>query len=242
MTRHICLDTETTGLDPKSGHRIIEIACIEVEDFIPTGNSFHRYINPDREIEPEAERVHGISRQMVADKPRFEAPEICAEFLDFIGDAPLVAHNAAFDRGFINAELERAGQPILPTPRWICTYEMAKARFPGAYNSHDALCKRFKISLAEREKHGALIDTKLLARVYLELSGGAERALDLSPETRASERRRPSQDNEAPDVAATRPSPLASRLTEAEITAHRAFVAKNLKDKTLWRFAATLTS
>ena len=239
MTRHICLDTETTGLDPKSGHRIIEIACVEVEDFIPTGNSFHRYINPDRDIEPEAEKVHGISRQMVANQPRFDAPEICEAFLDFIGDAPLVAHNAAFDRGFINAELERAGRAPLPTPRWICTYEMAKSRFPGAYNSLDALCKRFKISLAEREKHGALIDTKLLARVYLELSGGAERALDLSPERHADPRRQtPNGSDERPlSAALPRTRPLTPRLTRAEAEAHRAFVTKTLKDKTLWQFA-----
>eukprot|EP01039_Chlorochromonas_danica_P013582 gene13582-15748_t len=179
MTREICLDTETTGLDPKTGHRLIEIACIEIEDYIPTGKSFHRYINPDRDIDPDAERVHGISRASLLDKPRFEDRAVSGEFLDFIGDATLVAHNAAFDRGFINAELERAGLAALPPSRWTCTYELAKSRFPGAYNSLDALCKRFRISLAEREKHGALIDTRLLSMVYLELQGGKERALDL---------------------------------------------------------------
>jgi DNA polymerase-3 subunit epsilon len=233
--RQICLDTETTGLDPKTGHRLIEIACIEIEDFIPTGRSFHHYINPDRDIDPEAERVHGISRAMVIDKPRFEDPEISDAFLEFVGDAPLVAHNAAFDRGFINFELARIGKPTLPDNRWICTWELAKARYPGAYNSLDALCKRYKISLAEREKHGALIDTRLLAMVYLELSGGKERALDLSPASDKTEKRsgvgaRAVAHRSAPP----RPAPLTARLTEAEREAHRAFVAKSLKDKSLW--------
>jgi DNA polymerase-3 subunit epsilon len=163
MAREIVLDTETTGLDPKSGHRVIEIACIEIEDLLPTGRNFHRYIDPEREIDPEAEKVHGISRASLHGRPKFHDAEICDAFLEFVADAPLIAHNAAFDRGFINHELERSGRRSLPEPRWICTYEMAKVRFPGMYNSLDALCKRFKISLAEREKHGALIDTRLLA-------------------------------------------------------------------------------
>jgi DNA polymerase-3 subunit epsilon len=235
MTREICLDTETTGLDPKTGHRLIEIACIEIEDFIPTGRSFHRYINPDRDIDPEAEKVHGISRKMLNDKPRFNDPEVVDAFLEFVGDAPLVAHNAAFDRGFINFELNRFNKPILPDPRWICTYELAKSRFPGAYNSLDALCKRFKISLAEREKHGALIDTRLLSMVYLELRGGKERALDLAPVTSAS-----TQKSNRPTVSAPvggygpRVRALAPRLTESEKSAHEAFVAKFLKDKAIW--------
>src|SRR5579875_2967284 len=185
MAREIVLDTETTGLDPKTGHRVIEIACIEIEDLLPTGAHFHRYINPEREVDPEPQKVHGISSKFLADKFCFEHPEICDAFLAFIGDAPLVAHNAAFDRGFINAELERLGRKPLPDSRWICTYELAKTRFPGMYNSLDALCKRFKISLSEREKHGALIDTRLLAMVYLELQGGKERGLDLSPKRAA---------------------------------------------------------
>ncbi|MEO6379403.1 MAG: exonuclease domain-containing protein, partial [Caulobacteraceae bacterium] len=130
MAREIVLDTETTGLDPRTGHRVIEIACIEVEDLLPTGRHFHRYINPGREIDPEAERVHGISLKFLADKPAFDAPEICDEFLDFVGDAQLVAHNAPFDRGFINSELERAGRMPLPDQRWVCTYVLAQKRFP----------------------------------------------------------------------------------------------------------------
>lgn len=234
MTREICLDTETTGLDPKTGHRLIEIACVEIEDYLPTGKSFHRYINPDRDIDPDAERVHGISRASLHDKPRFEDRAVSGEFLDFIGDATLVAHNAAFDRGFINAELERAGLTVLAPSRWRCTYELAKSRFPGAYNSLDALCKRFRISLAEREKHGALIDTKLLSMVYLELQGGKERALDL--EAIPSDTRKGSQAETqiAPTAYGCRSTPLPSRLTETELTAHTTFVEKHLKDAAVW--------
>jgi len=235
MTREICLDTETTGLDPKSGHRLIEIACIEIEDYLPTGRSFHRYINPDRDIDPDAERVHGISRASLHDKPRFEDHTVSREFLDFIGDATLVAHNAAFDRGFINAELERAGLSALPPSRWTCTYELAKSRFPGAYNSLDALCKRFRISLAEREKHGALIDTRLLSMVYLELQGGKERALDLDTVKPDPRKGAPTGAQILPRSYGERPVALSPRLTETELTAHAAFVDKYLKDAAVWK-------
>jgi DNA polymerase-3 subunit epsilon len=229
MAREIVLDTETTGLDPKTGHRLIEIACIEIEDLLPTGRSFHRYIDPERDIDPEAEKVHGISRAMVRGKPRFADAEIADAFLDFVADAPLVAHNAAFDRGFINHELQLCGRAILPEPRWVCTYEMAKVRFPGMYNSLDALCKRFKISLAEREKHGALIDTRLLSMVYLELQGGKERGLDLAPAQRTVARQAAAATAYAP-----RPRPLAPRSTATERAMHAEFVEKTLKDKAVW--------
>jgi DNA polymerase-3 subunit epsilon len=228
MAREIVLDTETTGLDPKSGHRLVEIACIEIEDLLPTGRTFHRYIDPERDCDPEAEKIHGLSRSFLRGKPLFET--VADEFLDFVAGAPLVAHNAAFDRGFINAELERAGRETLPDPRWTCTYVLAQRKFPGMYNSLDALCKRFKISLAEREKHGALIDTRLLSMVYLELQGGKERGLDLSPIRAA-----------AAEAGVTvvggygpRPRPLAPRTSEAERAAHAAFVAGVLKDKAIW--------
>ena len=175
MSREIVLDTETTGLDPKQGHRLIELGCIELNDLLPTGREFHCYVDPQRQIDPEAERVHGISNAFLEGKPRFEDPQVCDAFLDFIGDATLIAHNAPFDRGFINAELERAGRTPPPVDRWCDTLPMAQKRFPGMYNSLDALCKRFKISLADRDKHGALIDAQLLAAVYLELQGGKER-------------------------------------------------------------------
>ncbi|NBB17680.1 DNA polymerase III subunit epsilon [Caulobacter sp. SLTY] len=229
MARHIVLDTETTGLDPRSGHRIIEIACVEVVDYMPTGREFHQYIQPDRPIDPDAERVHGISAAHLKDKPRFHDPLVVDAFLEFIGGDTLVAHNAPFDRGFINAELERCGRPCPPDDRWVDTLAMAKKKFPGMYNSLDALCKRMKISLAGREKHGALIDSNLLAMVYLELQGGKERALDLTSTmaVRAA--------NAAVQAAyGARPRPLACRITEDERAAHEAFIKGVLKDKAVW--------
>ena len=228
--REIVLDTETTGLDPRTGHRLIEIGCIELEDFLPTGRTFHRYVHPDREIDPDAERVHGISLSFLADKPRFHETEVCGAFLEFIGDAALIAHNAAFDRGFVNHELQRAGHPTTPDSRWIDTLAIAQKRFPGMYNSLDALCKRFKISLAERDKHGALIDAQLLAAVYLELHGGKERGLDLTPQAQIT----------AVALAASRtaygarPRALAPRSTELERAVHSTFVREVLKDKAVW--------
>ena len=176
--REIIFDTETTGLDPKGGDRLVEIGCIEMVNRVPTGEVYHAYFNPERDMPAEAEKVHGLSSAFLTGKPRFEA--IADAFLDFVGDAPVIAHNAAFDRSFVNFELEKCGRPALPEARWIDTLAMAKKRFPGMYNSLDALCKRFKISLDSRDKHGALIDAHLLAEVYLELQGGKERALELT--------------------------------------------------------------
>ena len=230
MAREIILDTETTGIDVRSGHRLIEVACIELDDFIPTGRSFHRYIDPERDIEEGAQKVHGIAREFLMGKPKFADPEVCDEFIDFVADAVLIAHNASFDRGFINHELERAGRSGIHERRWIDTLGMAQKKFPGMYNSLDALCKRFKISLADREKHGALIDCRLLAAVYLELMGGKERGLDLSPSvvksaaTLAAER----------TVYGARPRPLAPRSTEAERSAHLQFIHGVLKEKAVW--------
>ena len=230
MAREIVLDTETTGLDPRTGHRLIEIACIELEDLLPTGRSFHRYMHPDREIDPDAQRVHGISLAFLADKPRFNHPDVAEAFLEFVGDSPLVAHNAPFDRGFINHELERIKLAPLHESRWIDTLPLAQKRFPGMHNSLDALCKRYKISLADREKHGALIDTRLLAAVYLELRGGRERGLDLTVKA---------QQGVTAVAAAVaygpRPRPLAPRSTEAERAVHAEFVSGVLKDKAIWR-------
>jgi DNA polymerase III subunit epsilon len=229
MARELVLDTETTGIDYRSGHRLIEIACIELDDFIPTGRSFHRYIFPERDIEAEAQAVHGISIDFLKGKPRFSEPEVCDEFLDFVADGVLIAHNASFDRGFVNFELEKAGRRTLPNVRWVDTLAMAKTRFPGMHNSLDALCKRFKISLAEREKHGALIDCRLLAAVYLELSGGKERGLDFAPATTRAVSMQVERNAYGP-----RQRPLAPRSTEAERAAHLQFVQKTLKDKAVW--------
>lgn len=238
MAREIVLDTETTGLDPKHGHRLVELGCVELNDLLPTGRTFHRFIDPKREIDPEAERVHGISNAFLVGKPGFEESEVCDDFLDFIGDAKLIAHNAAFDRGFINTELERAGRAILPEARWIDTLPMAQKRFPGMYNSLDALCKRYKISLESREKHGALIDSQLLAAVYLELQGGKERGLDFASQPKAGS---PTIEAAGPVAYAARPNPLGPRSTEAERETHAKFIAKTLKEKAVWYQAGLLT-
>jgi DNA polymerase III subunit epsilon len=229
MTREIVLDTETTGLDPRQGHRLIEIACIELEDMLPTGRSFHRYIHPDRDIEPEAEKVHGISIAFLHDKPRFHETHVVDHFLEFIGDAVVIAHNAKFDAGFINHELGLCGRVHLPEERWLDTLALAQKRFPGMYNSLDALCKRFKISLDGREKHGALIDSHLLAAVYLELRGGRERGLDLTPQVLRGAITAAKQASYG-----ARPRPLAPRSTDDERAAHVQFVEKHLKDKAVW--------
>lgn len=227
MAREIILDTETTGFDPKTGDRLVEIGCIEVVDFMPTGRSFHEYCDPMRDMPAEAQKVHGLSSEFLTGKPKFH--EIADCFIEFVGDSPLIAHNAAFDRSFVNFELEKCGRPALPEPRWIDTLAMAKKRFPGMYNSLDALCKRFKISLDSRDKHGALIDAHLLAEVYLELQGGKERALELTAVVTAAM----SAQLQAGAYGA-RPRPLAPRSTEAEREVHVEWIKSTLKDKAVW--------
>ena len=229
MAREIILDTETTGLDVRTGHRLIELACIELEDFVPTGRSFHRYIHPERDIESEAQAIHGISLEFLRDKPKFGDPDVSDAFLEFVAEANIIAHNAEFDRAFVNFELEHALRPTLEGGRWVDTMDMARKRFPGMHNSLDALCKRFRISLIEREKHGALIDCRLLAQVYLELRGGIERKLDFSPVSARANGARVQAAAYGP-----RPRPLAPRSTDAERAAHLSFVRKALKDKAVW--------
>lgn len=229
MAREIVLDTETTGLDYRTGHRLIEIGCIELEDFLPTGRHFHRYVDPCRDIEHGAVQVHGLTAAFLAGKPKFT--DTCEELLEFIADAVIVAHNASFDRGFINWELELCGRTVIPEDRWIDTLQLAQRRFPGMHNSLDVLCKRFRISLAEREKHGALIDAKLLAAVYLELQGGRERGLDFSPT--------PAALSTAVALAkqsayAPRSRPLAPRSTEEERAVHAEFVRGTLSETAVW--------
>jgi DNA polymerase-3 subunit epsilon len=227
MSREIILDTETTGLDPASGHRLIEIGCIEIEDLLPTGRTFHKLIHPERRIDADAIRVHGITDEMVRGQPLFAS--ICDDLLAFIGDAPIVAHNAGFDRGFVNAELERAGRAPLPETSWIDTLSLAQKRFPGMHNSLDSLCKRFKISLAEREKHGALIDARLLAAVYLELRGGKERGLEFGQVAA-----RVVEEVVVEVAYGPRPRPLAPRSTAEERARHLAFIRQAIGEKALW--------
>jgi DNA polymerase III subunit epsilon len=185
VTRAILFDTETTGLEPHLGHRVIEVAALELLNDLPTGRHFHAMVHPERDIPEEATRIHGFTLAHLADKPRFA--EIAEELLAFFADGPLIAHNAPFDFGFLNAEFARIGLPVLPTTRMIDTLALAKARFPGMPNSLDALCRRFAIDLSARTTHNALLDCRLLAEVYVELTGGRQRGLSLAAEKVATE-------------------------------------------------------
>src|ERR1700756_3529143 len=177
--REIVFDTETTGFEPNEGHRIVEIGCVELMDHFPTGRTLQFYLNPERDVPIESQRVHGLSAEFLSDKPRFAG--VAEEFLAFIGDAPLVIHNAGFDIKFINAELARVNHPPIPLSRAIDTIEIAKRKIPGARYSLDELCKRFGVDLSGRAKHGALLDADLTAQIYLELIGGRQRGLALAP-------------------------------------------------------------
>ena len=225
--REVVLDTETTGLDPSAGHRIVEVGAVELVNHIPSGRRFQRYLDPERDMPEGAERVHGLTRDFLAKQKRF-ADEADA-ILEFIGDAKLVMHNAPFDLGFLNAELERIERPPIPPERTVDTLVIARRKYPGAPASLDALCKRFGIDRSMREKHGALLDAELLTDVYLELTGGRQPALGLQ---------------QAAPAAAAVPAPGAgpgrtrtprthAPPTEAEAAAHAAFVAA-LKDP-IWR-------
>ena len=180
--REIVLDTETTGLDPFSGHRIVEIGCVEMIGHIRTGNHFHSYLNPERDMPMEAQNIHGLSAEFLKDKPLFKT--IARSFLEFIGDDPLIIHNAAFDLKFLNAELDRNGLPLIAMERAIDTVLMARQKFPGSPANLDALCKRFNIDTSARTKHGALLDAELLADVYLEFKGGPPSDLRAAPHRR----------------------------------------------------------
>ena len=217
--REIVLDTETTGLDPAGGDRVIEVGCLELVNHIATGRTFQRYVNPEREVPAEAAAIHGLTTEKLAGKPLFAA--IAPDFLDFIADSPLVIHNAAFDIGFLNAEFARMGAPPLDPSRAIDTLAIARRKFPGAPASLDALCKRFGVDNSARELHGALLDVELLAEVYVELIGGRQPGLGLASSA-------------APDASAARAArphraPRPHVPSAAEQAAHTAFLAK-LKD------------
>jgi len=226
--REIVLDTETTGLDAQKGDRLIEIGCVEMVNRFVTGVNFHCYLNPDRAVHPDAFNVHGLSDAFLADKPRFG--EKADEFLAFIGDDPLIIHNASFDIGFLNMELSRLKKPILQPDRVIDTLTLARRRHPGAQNSLDALCSRYGIDRSRRVKHGALLDSELLAEVYAELTGGKQSSLGLSTHaTRASE----ALDIAESGLCLRKFETQLSRLTEEERDAHRAFIGE-MGDKALW--------
>jgi DNA polymerase-3 subunit epsilon len=223
--REIVLDTETTGLDPLRGDRLVEVGCVEILNRMPTGQTFHRYINPERDVPQEAFAVHGLSTEFLADKPLFAA--VADEFLAFIGDAPLVIHNASFDISFINAELDRLKRPAIPRERLVDTLLLARRKHPGVSNRLDDLCSRYAIDNSHRTKHGALLDAELLAEVYIDLIGARQSSLVLADTRRI-------------EIAAQfdgprrqRPAPLAPRVTDADREAHRAFVA-TLGEKAIW--------
>ncbi len=217
MTREIVLDTETTGLSPATGDRIVEIGCVELLNHIPTGRHFHVYLNPEREVPDEAFRVHGLSTEFLRDKRLFA--QEADNFLDFIGDATLVIHNADFDIGFLNNELERIARPRLAN-RVIDTVMVARERHPGARVSLDALCKHYGIDNSKRVLHGALLDSEILADVYLELIGGRQVALSLTSDIRIEQGR-----SVVLAPARQRPIPLAPRISDAELKAHAVFVS-----------------
>jgi DNA polymerase-3 subunit epsilon len=225
MLREIVFDTETTGLDTNNGDRLIEIGCIEIVNRIPTGREFHRYLNPERDIHPEAIAVHGLTLDFLKDKPFFK--DVADEFLEFIADAPLVAHNGTFDLGFINSELKRLPRPLVMADRIVDTLQLARRRHPAGPNSLDALCKRYGIDLSQRTKHGALLDSMLLAGVYVELLGERQAVLGFNGYATAEAIRIRA------GKAAQRPMPLPSRLTEADAAAHGEFV-KTLGSGALW--------
>jgi DNA polymerase-3 subunit epsilon len=216
--REIVLDTETTGFDPLSGHRMVEIGCVEMVNHLPTGEVFHRYLNPERDMPEEAFKVHGLSAAFLSDKPLFA--EVVADFLGFIADSPLVIHNAEFDMRFINAELTRLGFPTLPMSRSIDTVAMARKRFPGAQANLDALCRRFEIDNTHRTHHGALLDAELLAEVYLQLIGGRQPGLELA----VGQASGPAAGRVRTPRTARPARPHAP--TEDEAAAHAAFVGK----------------
>ncbi|CAH2600591.1 DNA polymerase III subunit epsilon [Rhodovastum atsumiense] len=217
MTRSVLFDTETTGLNPLSGDRVIEVAALELINDLPTGQHYHTLIHPERDIPEEAARVHGITLDKLVGKPRFA--EIADALLDFLGDGPLVAHNAPFDFGFLNAEFARLGRPALAMERMVDTLALAKARFPGMPNSLDALCRRFDIDLSERTTHNALLDCRLLAEVYVELTGGRQRGLSLADAGQAT----------MPVAVYDAVGPRSPRIitpNEAELAAHATFLGK----------------
>jgi DNA polymerase-3 subunit epsilon len=220
--REIVIDTETTGLDPLSGHRVAEISAVELVDHVPTGRTFHCYLNPERNMPADAIAVHGLTAEFLADKPPFDY--VADEFLAFVGDAPLVAHNAGFDIAFLNAELKRAGKPPIATERVVDTLVLARRKHTGGLTLDD-LCARYGVDRSRRTQHGALLDAELLAAVYVELSTTRQAALQLEPIKSA-----PASVHA---IVRTRPKPLLLRVTVEDRNAHRAFV-QTLASDAVW--------
>jgi DNA polymerase-3 subunit epsilon len=226
--REIIFDTETTGLNHAEDDRIVEVGCVELVNYLPTGREFQIYISPGRPMSEGATRVTGITNDMLRGKPAFSHPDVVDRLMEFFGDSIIVAHNAEFDRGFLNAELARLGRPTLPKERFIDTVPLAKEHRPGSPANLDAVCKRFNISLEGRELHGALKDARLLAMCYLELKGGRERAFDFASSAAAAAKQA------ASIVRAQRPTPLPPRIHAEELAAHTLFV-ETLGEAAIWK-------
>jgi DNA polymerase-3 subunit epsilon len=224
--REIVLDTETTGLDPLAGHRVVEVGCIELVNTVATGKTFHAYFNPEMIMPAGAQDIHGLNDEFLSDKPLFA--DKVEEFLEFIGDAPLVIHNASFDISFINAELDRIKRQPVSRERLVDTLLLARRKHPGVSNRLDDLCSRYAIDNSRRTKHGALLDAELLAEVYIDLIGARQSQLILASETREA---RAGRTGEMP--RRQRETPLMPRISDADREAHRAFVA-TLGDKPIW--------
>ena len=231
MLREIVLDTETTGLDPRTGDRLIEIGCVELVNRIPTGREFHRFVNPERDVPAEAEAIHGLSTAFLKDKPVFSA--IVEELLEFLLEDVLVIHNATFDIGFLNAEMARLAKPAIMPARVVDTLMLARRKHPAGPNSLDALCKRYGVDNSKRTKHGALMDSILLAEIYVELLGERQATLGLAagPARESSGRRRA-----ASSPGLVRPAPLPSRLSAEAEARHVAFVTMLGKGAVWWRY------
>ena len=225
--REIVLDTETTGLDPYTGHRVVEIGCIELWNRIPTGKTYHQYINPERNMPTDAYAVHGLSDEFLKNKPMFSA--IARDFILFIEDSPLVIHNASFDIKFLNAELERCKETLIPSKQATDTLAMARKKYPGSPISLDALCRRFCIDNSVRKLHGALLDAEILAEVYLELTGGRQPDLEFAQSVNIESKNLSAKR----DGTFTRPNPLPTLLTEKERNAHNKFITE-LGKEALW--------
>ncbi|WP_150523298.1 DNA polymerase III subunit epsilon [Roseibium sediminis] len=231
--REISFDTETTGLNPRGGDRLVEIGGVELWNHIPTGKSYHVYINPQRDMPEGAFRVHGLSEEFLSDKPLFE--QVADEFLEFVGDARLVIHNAAFDMGFINMELEKCGRRTIGNDQVLDTLDLARRKHPSGPNSLDALCSRYGIDNSKRIKHGALLDAEILAEVYLELIGGRQTALGLVPdeETNQSAGEKSEPGELSSFNARKRPVPLVRPIADEEFAAHKAFV-EGMGETAIW--------
>ena len=226
--REIVLDTETTGLSPDKGDRVVEIGCVELINHVPTSNTFQVYLNPEREMDEGAQRIHGLTNEFLQDKPKFEA--IAEDFISYIGESKIIAHNASFDINFLNSELSRLNKAKISQERVIDTLKIAREKYPGARNSLDALCKRFFVDNSNRKLHGALLDSELLAEVYLELIGGKEPDLALAEEART--HKLPEKESII-KASIKRQNELKPRLTKEDQTKHKEFI-DTLKAKPVW--------